>query len=179
MAFKAVHPDNTDTVRLPDGADEADQAEFTVGFWPPREAERFHAMLDEMRKPSQELNPVTEQDDYLKAIGLNYEVACDMVRFGVRGWSGLEDADGKAIAPDVGSVTIDGRVHPILGDGSIHMLYVNRLVAVLAMRCWVFNALTPAQKKTLMSPSDSLSSTTPTDAESAIPSGRAPTLEAV
>ena len=178
MAWTAVHPDSTTKVRLPEGAPEDEQAIFEVGFWPPRESERFKVLLDKIQKPLEDLDPITDQDKYLAAIGLGYERARDMVAFGVRGWDGITYQDGRPLAPGLERVTIDGREHKKLCDDSLHLLYVNNLLGVLSLKCFLYNILDEEQKKTsgLRLPSSSL--TASTDASSVTTTGTAKAVPA-
>lgn len=161
MAWRAVSPDLTEEARLPD---EEGAPSFTVGFWPPRESERFGALLVKLRKPADGLDPVKDYEAYAREIGLTFDVYRDMAKFGVRGWSGLDLPPAKTE-----TVKIYGVDHVVLSDESLHWLGVQRLLGVVALRAFAFNVLSEAQKKTSNSPSDSPSSTSHTDAETATP----------
>lgn len=156
MAWVAVHPDLTQEVQVPE---EEGAPLFTVGFWPPREAERFKMTWADMQRT--ELDPVDQQDAYLKAVNINYEVARDMVRFGVRGWSGMRGADGKEMAPEFDA---EGR----LSEASLDLLYVNNLLAALSIKAFLFNVLSEDEKKKASLQSGSVTSSSDTDAESVI-----------
>ena len=174
MAWVAVHPDNTTEVQVPEGKGPW----FTVGFWPPREAERFNMMLEKIQKPLEELDPVRDQDEYMKAVGLNYDTFRNMVAYGVRDWRDMVDVEGEPFLPHFEeAVEIDGRPHKALSDASIDDLYVNRLLVAVALKCWLFNTLTQEEKKTSGLQLQSSSSTLPTSAPSVTPSSEGPPSE--
>ena len=144
MAWLAVHPSNTMRERL---TDDPESPEFTFGFWPPRESERLSGV------------PFGSGDVY--------DGGRDMIRYGVRGWTGYVDEEGRPIEPKMGTATIDGKEHPVLLDESIDFLIANCVHVLVAQMAYRFNTLTPAQKKTSGLRLRLATSTAPTDAESA------------
>lgn len=150
--------------RLP----EPDKAEFVVGFWPPREAERFQLLLDEMQRPPKQVDIIEDQDEWARRAGLSIDRIWAMVAYGVRDWDGIE-LHGQPFRPEFESVEIHGRTHQRLTDACVHVLWATRLLNVLALKCMQFNSLSDVEKKTFGSPSHSSSSKSSIDARSATP----------
>ncbi len=149
MAWLAVHPDSTLKQRI---SDAPDAPEFEFGFWPPREGEALARV-----------ERVTPENEF--------DVGWKMVRYGVRGWTGLVDEDGKPIEPKLEEVEIDGRKHRVLVDESMRLLIANRLIFTLSEMAYAMNVLTPDAKKKSGLRLPSASSTSPTDASGATGSG--------
>lgn len=135
MAWKAVHPDLTEEVTPIEGG-----PSFTVGFWPPREAERLNVLLSDLKQPG-EISPHDDYDAYIKSIGLTLEAVWDMAKYGVRGWSGFGD-----FAPAFEEIESGRFKHKALADASVRLLYVNKLLIAVATKCWLFNSLTEEQR---------------------------------
>lgn len=167
MPWIAAHPDNTMTIRLPEEAPREEQGEFTLGYWPPRLAEKFSRTLSELSDPDRKLDPVEDQKQYLESINLDFDLAMEMVAYGVRGWDGVEDASGNPIVPGRVERTFDGRKFEALDEGSLEFLYTNRMIGVLALKCQLFNYLTDEEKKRSALQSGLSSSTRPTNAKGA------------
>lgn len=171
MAWKAVHPDLTEKVRLP-----ADGPEFELQFWPPLEAERINALTSNLRKPSRkdekEIDAFENPDELVKRAGYSYELIRDMARYGVRSWSGFGD-----IPCATETVEIDGKKHVRLTAESLAVLHANKLLVAVALKAQLMNILSEDQKKTSGWLSSSDSSTSPTDAADVTPSESPKTTE--
>lgn len=169
MSWQAVHPDTTEWITPFQGA-----PEFEIGFWPPREAERFGLLSNKLHEAKEHVGKfenLHDQDAFARAIGLDLELTWDMVRWGVRDWRGIVDPDGEEIRPEFDTVEVDGRQHKRLSEESVRMLYHSRLVGALFTKVWLWNVLTPAEKKTSGLRLESLISMFITDAKSALQGG--------
>lgn len=158
MTWRAVHPSLTEERRVPQ--DDADAPIFTLGFWPPIEAEKAKIYISKVRRMNS--SPASEADELSRRASADLEAFWAMARFGVRGWSGL---GGLSCLTE--SVRIDAREHVALTDESLQILYHNGLLLPVALECWKFNNLTEEEKKTSNSPSNSGPSMTNTAAPSA------------
>lgn len=152
MAWRAVHPRSTKEVQCPAGEDGAPR--FEIGFWPPAVAERLDVRMTELRKQSKNADAA---------------VVCEMVKYGVRGWSGMVGDDEREILDGVVEEEIDGRKHPVLIPECIELLRVNRLLELLAVECFEFNTLSDRKKRPSSSPSNSAPLIRPTGAGSVVP----------
>ena len=139
MSWSAVHPDMTTEVRIPD---EDGAPVFTLGFWPPLVAERLGALIAFVRKP-RDLDPIADLPAFVKASGLELAAFQDMVRYGVRGWTGWGDLKA-VLVPE----TFDGREHKRLTEDGVVALHANKLLVAVALKAMLFNILTEEEKKT-------------------------------
>ena len=133
MTWRAVHPSLTEERRIP--ADHADAPTFTLGFWPPLEAEKAKIYISKVRR-AHNLDPATEREELMRRAGVDLAAFWAMARFGVRQWSGLGD-----LPCHTETVKIDGREHHALTDESLQVLYHNGLLLPVALECWRFNSL--------------------------------------
>lgn len=129
MALRFIDPDTTGEV-------EVAGVKFTVGFWPPRESERFAGQIEQLRKAADPASP--------EAMMLALDVHRGMVQYGVRGWTGWEGAPEAVIAEE----TIHGRKHKKLDDRLLDGLSLNGALEALALECLRWNNLTTQEKKT-------------------------------
>lgn len=150
MTWRAVHPSLTKEVRVPE--DDPSAPTFTVGFWPPLESEKAKLYVSKLRRLQPGPSETTEE--LLHRAQVDLHAFRDMVRFGVRGWSGLGD-----LSCMTETVEIDGRRHVALTQESIDVLYHSSLLLPVALACWQFNSLTETEKKTSDSRSSSPVST--------------------
>jgi hypothetical protein len=151
MTWKAKHPDNTEDVRVPE-----DGPTFTIGFWPPLLADKVKRNAREWMKQGDA--PISDEEGERRFL-----LTRDMVRFGVRGWKGLEPAAAFE------SIEYGGRRHSALTEASIDLLYANKLFDAVALAAWGVNSLSEDAKKKSDSPSPSQPSTLHTAAPSASP----------
>lgn len=160
MPWRAVHPAMTEERSIP--ADDADAPTFTLGFWPPLEAEKAKLYVSAVRRRKDDDEEELSPEDAAKRASADLRAFWNMARFGVRGWVGLGE-----IACETETVQVDGRAHVALTDASCEALYHAGLLLPVALECWKYNNLTDEEKKTSSSPSISPSSTTPTPASAA------------
>lgn len=147
MTWRAVHPSLTQEVRVPD--DDPSAPTFTIGFWPPLEAEKAKLYVSSLRR-TQALGDAESGEVILRKARVDLHAFRDMARFGIRGWSGLGD-----LACATEKIEIDGRLSIALTEESCDILYHGGLLLPVALACWRFNNLTEAEKKTSRSPSNS------------------------
>ena len=124
MALRFLDPDATTTA-------EVDGVVFTIGYWPPREAEKIGAGIAAIRKVGQD----TEE-----ARRMAFEVHRRMVEYGLRAFDG-------ALAGAIETETIYGRTHPRVSDRVLHQLYLNHAIWPLGMACLKWNSLSEDEKK--------------------------------
>lgn len=156
MAWLAVDPSATREAPIDDSPD---SPRFVFGFWPPAKAERLksYPFLKAEEKSDEE----------------TFRVGWDMVRYGIRGWSGLVNGEGTPVEPKVGTEKVAGREVPVLSDESIEMLHASQMFVPLALLCLQMNTLKEDQKKTSGLRLDFSTPTQATaDAETAGPSGK-------
>mgnify|MGYP001568730432 CR=1 FL=1 len=127
MALRFIDPDATTTV-------EVDGVTFTIGYWPPREAEKIGAAIAAIRKSSDD-----RESEEARAASL--DAHWRMVEYGVRGFT---DAPDKAIE----SEKINGREHPRVSDRVMRQLYLNNAIWPLGLACLQWNNLSDTEKKT-------------------------------
>lgn len=163
MAWRAVHPALTEERRVP--AEDPEAPTFTIGFWPPLEAEKAKLYVSKLRHPKKAVEADETAEQLLRQSGIDLAAFWAMVRHGVRGWEGLGDIPCKTEV-----VRIDGRDHTALSDESLQVVYHNGLLVALALECWKFNNLTEEEKKTSNSLLSSSISTSPTPATSVMTS---------
>lgn len=145
MAWRAVHPALTEERRVP--AEDPEAPTFTLGFWPPLEAEKAKIYISKVRRQN---TGGTLPEELHRRAAIDLEAFWAMTRFGVRSWSGLGELPCKTE-----KVTLDGREHVVLTDESLQILYHSGLLLPVALECWRFNSLTEEEKKTSNSPSNS------------------------
>lgn len=156
MAWRAVHPSITEPRRIP--SDDPTGPVFTLGFWPPLEAEKAKIYVSKVRRAS----GGTDIAELVDRARVDLDAFWSMARFGVRGWSGLGD-----LVSATERVSIDGREHVALSDDSMQVLYHSGLLLPVALECWRYNSLTDEEKKTSNSPSRSITWTSDTPATDA------------
>lgn len=147
MTWRAVHPSLTQDIRVPE--DDPNAPTFTIGFWPPLEAEKAKLYVSKLRKQQSGESPESAED-LLRRARIDLQAFRDMARFGIRSWHGLGE-----LAAAVEYVEIDGRPHAALTQESCDILYHSGLLLPAALACWKFNNLTEEEKKTSRSPSSS------------------------
>lgn len=135
--LRYVDPDATTTA-------EVGGVTFTIGFWPPREAERIGALVRRSRKLG---------EDSAEGYDSAFEANRIAVQFGVRGWAKWEG--GPDAAKELGSETIHGRAHPRLSDKATDALYhvPGGAFWSLAVAAFRWNSLQDEEKKRSDSPS--------------------------
>ena len=167
MAWKAVHPSLTEEVRIPE-----DGPTFTIGFWPPREAERLRVVWARLKKPDEELDPIKDFDRLVEKGNVGLDLYRAMCRWGVRGWTGFGD-----VSCSTEEIEIDGRKHPSLTPEGLDAMYVNQLLVAVGLRCMAFNFLTEDQRGKLDWRSGSSTTSHSTNAAGAAPATHPKTTE--
>src|SRR5688500_12128733 len=109
MTWRAVHPSLTKELRVPE--DDPDAPTFTIGFWPPLEAEKAKLYISKLRR--QQADQGDSAEDLLRRARVDLHAFRDMARFGVRNWTGLAE-----LAPSIEQIEIDGRQHVALTEES-------------------------------------------------------------
>ena len=150
MTWRAVHPSLTEDRRVP--TDDPTAPTFTLGFWPPIEAERAKIYVSRARR-ARPIDELEDAGEIVKRATTDLEAFRTMARFGVRGWSGL-----GALACSTVVVTTEGREQVVLSEEALDTLYHSGLLLAVALECWTFNNVTEAEKKTSSSPSNSSTS---------------------
>lgn len=125
MALRFVDPDATTTA-------EVDGVKFTIGYWPPREAERVEALRAALRKCP---NKDTEE-----ARGIGLEVHLAMVEYGVRAFDG-QPADAFV------RETVRGIEYTRVSSKVLRQLYINDAIWPLGVACLQWNELSELEKK--------------------------------
>ena len=128
MALRFIDPDTTTTV-------EVEGVTFTIGFWPPREAEKIGAAIAAVRRHA---DPESEA---ARAAAL--DAHSRMIQYGVRGWSGWEGVEAKMDAE-----AIHGREHPKVPEKVLRALYLNNALWPVGLACLRWNNLSDEEKKT-------------------------------
>lgn len=136
--IRFVDPDNTHSARIPD-ADGAPT--FTLGFFPPREAERLGVVIAKIKKIG-DVDPIADIDKAIESSGLSLDVYMTVVRYGVRGWSW---PGGKS--PEMGVEKIGKHEYPVLEQKSVDALYRSKLLFLVSLACLKFNTLQEEEKK--------------------------------
>ena len=126
MALRFIDPDATTTVEI-------DGVTFTIGYWPPREAEKIGALIVEAQRHADKTSE--------PARAASFEVHRRMVEYGVRAFPGAPpDAFGKE--------SIHGREHVRVSEKVLHQLYMNNALWPLGLACLKWNNLSEEEKKT-------------------------------
>ena len=146
MTWRAVHPCLTEDRRVPEA--DPDAPIFTIGFWPPLEAEKAKIYISKVRRMNS--TSASDADELSRRASADLEAFWAMARFGIRAWSGVGD-----LPCVTENVRLDARDHVALTDESLQILYHNGLLLPVALECWKFNNLTEEEKKTSSSPSKS------------------------
>src|SRR5689334_17633907 len=118
MTWRAVHPSITEERKIP--ADDPSAPTFTLGFWPPLEAEKTKLYVGALRNSTD-----APADPELAAKKANQDLQAfwAMARFGVRGWSGI-----GSLLCSTEKVQVDGREHVVLTDDACQILYHSGLL---------------------------------------------------
>lgn len=127
--LRFVDPDATTTV-------EVEGVTFTIGYWPPREAEGIAAGFNRLRQMPDKDSP--EAWEY--AAGLYRR----MVQYGVRGWIGWEGAP----EPVLEDVEIHGRKYRRLDQRLLDGVSLSGALMAVARACLDWNTFTVEEKKT-------------------------------
>lgn len=135
MAWKAVHPDLTEDVRIPD---EEGAPTFTLGFWPPREAVRLSVLAKawiQRQQRTQALDPEKDQEELLRCSEEDRKLFTEASRWSVRGWSGLE------IPCATTQETIEGRQHAALAPAALAVLFHSHVIRDVGLAAINYNVL--------------------------------------
>lgn len=163
-----TNPDHTEESRLPD---EDGAPTFVVGFFPPQQDVAIRARLPVLSKPDEAIDPVKDQDEFIRHSGMQLEAYREAARWGCRGWRGAP----AGFEAKTETIRLGGRDHTALTYASVDLLYANGLLGLVAMRAIAFNILSAEQQEALKKSSLETSPTLPTGAPSVSPGSTNPT----